>query len=60
MRCFLQWAAVLTVLAGGIPVQAAVADVQGTATVVDGDTLEIHDQRIQLFGIDAPRGPADV
>ena len=26
----------------------------GTASVVDGDTLDIHDQRIRLFGIDAP------
>lgn len=26
----------------------------GTASVVDGDTLEIHGTRIRLFGIDAP------
>ncbi|MDA9437790.1 nuclease [Bradyrhizobium sp. CCBAU 51745] len=39
------------------------ADLIGRATIIDGDTLEIHGTRIRLWGIDAPesaqlcRGP---
>lgn len=32
----------------------ALADITGSARVVDGDTLEIAGQRIRLHGIDAP------
>ena len=29
-------------------------DLAGVASVIDGDTIEIHGKRIRLFGIDAP------
>lgn len=33
---------------------ACLADIVGRASVVDGDTIEIHGQRIRLHGVDAP------
>ena len=46
--------AVLGVLICG-PVSAALADdLTGQASVIDGDTLEIHGSRIRLWGVDAP------
>ncbi len=42
----------------------ALADVAGVASVIDGDSIEVHGQRIRLHGIDARmsdvRGKADV
>ena len=40
-------------LCGGI---ATAETLVGTASVIDGDTLEIHGQRIRLLGIDAIEG----
>ena len=36
---------------------SAAADIMGQATVIDGDTIEMHGRHIRLFGIDAPEAP---
>lgn len=47
--------AILLLLAAMLPRLAWAADlVEGTALVIDGDTIEINDERIRPDGIDAP------
>lgn len=46
---------VLLALAGAAA-PASAQTLTGVVSVLDGDTLEMHGQRIRLFGIDAPEG----
>jgi endonuclease YncB( thermonuclease family) len=46
-------AALAVLILGSIPVALA-DDLTGQASVIDGDTLEIHGTRIRLWGVDAP------
>jgi endonuclease YncB( thermonuclease family) len=47
-------AATLLLLAVLLPQPVAAESITGAARVVDGDTIEIAEQRIRLWGIDAP------
>jgi endonuclease YncB( thermonuclease family) len=47
-----QLACVVAMLVPTLPADAR--DLVGQASIVDGDTLDIHDERIRLWGVDAP------
>ena len=46
--------AVLALLISGPVLVALADDLTGQASIIDGDTLEIHGSRIRLWGVDAP------
>ncbi|MCK1522781.1 thermonuclease family protein [Bradyrhizobium sp. 17] len=45
---------VLFLLFVGCPPLARAGEVTGRASIIDGDTIEIHGTRVRLWGIDAP------
>lgn len=52
-RC-LNIACILAGLLSGMEAALGAAPIQGTASVIDGDTIEIHGERIRFDAIDAP------
>jgi endonuclease YncB( thermonuclease family) len=51
------WRVLIAALLSGLAIlcqASAQEDIPGVASVIDGDTIEIHGQRIRLYGIDAP------
>jgi endonuclease YncB( thermonuclease family) len=54
VRILFKIGAILAALIGPLPVALAGDDLTGQASVIDGDTIEIHGAHIRLWGIDAP------
>ncbi len=48
------WIALVASLGTGVTNSMSAPAIQGTASVIDGDTIEIHGERIRLDAIDAP------
>ena len=48
------WIALVASLGAGVTDSVSAPTIQGTASVIDGDTIEIHGERIRLDAIDAP------
>ena len=54
IRYLLKMGAALAVLVHGSISVALADDLTGQASIIDGDTLEIHGTSIRLWGVDAP------
>ena len=48
------WIALVAYFGTGVTVSFSAPAIQGTASVIDGDTIEIRGERIRLEAIDAP------
>lgn len=54
MRLLALWIALVASLGSGATASMSAPSIQGTASVIDGDTIEIRGERIRLDAIDAP------
>ncbi len=50
----MRWAIIFAILLVAVVPVSALADITGTASVIDGDTIDVAGRRIYLHGIDAP------